>query len=105
MPTNHFDRFVEKTDGAYRIRGTRVSLDSVVWGFLNGQTSDASVKSFASLSPEQVEGALGYYLAHHADIDAYLARGEVERAALRRQARDQDPLWYRKLGDARRAVA
>ena len=33
--------YVEQQEGAYRIAGTRVSLDSVVYAFLDGQTAEA----------------------------------------------------------------
>jgi uncharacterized protein (DUF433 family) len=97
--------YVEETAGAYRIAGSRVSLDSIVWAYLSGQTAESIAQSFPTLTLEQVYGALTFYLAHRQQIDDYLARGELEVEALRQAARAQDPLWYAKLRDARRSAA
>src|SRR5207237_950395 len=50
--------YVTQVDGAYRITGTRVSLDSVVYAFLNGSSPESIVDSFPVLSLEQVYGAV-----------------------------------------------
>jgi uncharacterized protein (DUF433 family) len=94
--------YVTQIDGAYRITGTRVSLDSVVYAFLNGQTPESIAQSFPVLTLEQVYGAITFYLARRAEIDAYLDQGRAEFAALRRAAREADPMFYQKLADARR---
>lgn len=94
--------YVEQHEGAYRIAGTGVSLDSVVYAFLDGQTAEAIAQSFPALSLEQVYGAVTYYLAHREEIDAYLAEGEAQYEALRKRLRDADPMFYQKLADARR---
>ena len=54
--------YVTQVDGAYRITGTRVSLDSVVYAFLNGSAPESIVESFPALTLEQVYGAITYYL-------------------------------------------
>ncbi len=93
--------YVTRIDGAYRITGTRISLDSVVYAFLNGQTPESMVESFSLLTLEQVYGAITFYLAHRPDIDAYLKQGEEEFAALRQTARAADPRFYQKLAHIR----
>jgi uncharacterized protein (DUF433 family) len=91
--------YVEKREGTYRISGTRVSLDSIVYAFLRGAESIA--QSFPALTLEEVYGAIAFYLAHQTEIDAYLQEGEREFEALRQQARQSNPLLYRKLEEAR----
>jgi uncharacterized protein (DUF433 family) len=93
--------YVEKREGAYRISGTRVSLDSLVYAFLRGAAPESIAQSFPALSLEEVYGAIAYYLAHQIEIDAYLQEGEREFEALRQQARQSNPLLYRKLEEAR----
>jgi uncharacterized protein (DUF433 family) len=56
--------YVTQVHGAYRISGTRVSLDSVVYAFLNGVSPESIQDSFPVLTLEQVYGAIAYYLAH-----------------------------------------
>src|SRR5215510_7889296 len=95
-------QYVEQREEVYWVAGTRVSLDSVVYAFLQGQTAESIAQSFPVLTLEQVYGAITFYLAHRAEIDTYLKQGEAEFAALRQAAREADPMFYQKLADARR---
>jgi uncharacterized protein (DUF433 family) len=97
--------YVEKREGTYRMSGTRVSLDSIVYAFLRGAAPESIAQSFPALTLEEVYGAIAFYLAHQTEIDAYLQEGEREFEALRQQARQSNPLLYRKLGEARRQQA
>lgn len=94
--------YVTQIEGAYRITDTRISLDSVVYAFLDGQTPECIVQSFPLLTLEQVYGAITFYLAHRVEIDTYLKQGEEEFAALRQAAREANPQFYQKLADVRR---
>jgi len=89
--------YVTQVNGAYRITGTRVSLDSVVYAFLSGISPESIVDSFPVLTLEQVYGAITYYLAHQAEVDAYLRQGEVDFAALSQRLRNQNLLLHQKL--------
>ncbi len=93
--------YVERRDGGYWVSGTRVSLDSIVYAFLNGQTAESIAQSFPALRLEQVYGAITFYLAHRSEIDAYLAKARAEYETQREKARGQDPMFYQKLADAR----
>ena len=93
--------YVETREGAYRISGTRVSLDSIVYAFLRGAAPESIAQSFPALTLEEVYGAIAFYLAHQTEIEAYLREGEREFEALRQQARQSNPLLYRKLEEAR----
>src|SRR5215831_12954523 len=89
--------YVTHVDGAYRIMGTRVSLDSVVYAFLNGLSPEGIVDSFPVLTLEQVYGAITYYLAHQSDVDAYLQHGKAEFAALHERLKAENLLLHQKL--------
>lgn len=93
--------YVEKRGGGYYITGSRVSLDSVVYAFLRGESTDGIVESFPALSLEQVFGALAYYLANRESIDEYLRDGRAEFARMREEARQKHPALYSKLEAAR----
>ena len=93
--------YVEQREVGYRVAGTRVSLDSIVYAFLAGQTAESIAQSFPILSLEQVYGSIAFYLANRSAIDAYLAKAESKFDALRRAARDADPAFYQKLADVR----
>ena len=96
-------QYVEKIDDGYKVAGSRVSLDSVVYAYWNGQTAESIAQSYPALSLEQVHGALAFYLAHRSQIDAYLAEAESEYDALREGSRQRDPMFYQKLAESRRA--
>ena len=73
--------YVEEQDGALRIAGTRVSLDSVVARFNEGASPEKIVRSFPSLKLPQVYGAIAYYLENQQTIDSAMAETlrELER--------------------------
>lgn len=89
--------YVESRDQGYWISGTRVSLDSVVHAFLNGQTAERIAQSFPVLSLEQVYGAITFYLAHRSEVDAYLRGAKGSFEAQRAAARSADPMFYKNL--------
>ena len=93
--------YVEQREVGYRVAGTRVSLDSIVYAFLAGQTAESIAQSFPILSLEQVYGSIAFYLANRSAIDAYLAKAESKFDTLRRAARDADPAFYQKLAVVR----
>ena len=64
----------------YWIKGTRISLDSIVYEFNDGAAPESIRHSFPLLSLEQIYGAIAFYLFRRQDIDAYLAESEVEFA-------------------------
>lgn len=99
------DQYVTKlANGAYRVAGTRVSMDSVVYAFWRGESPESITDSFPALTLEQVYGAIAYYLGHRAEIDAYLEQGEAEFEKLRRRAREANPSLYKKLEEARQQM-
>ena len=52
------NRYVAERDGGYWIADSRVSLDSIVYAFLNGQSAESIAQSFPVLNLEQVYGAI-----------------------------------------------
>jgi uncharacterized protein (DUF433 family) len=93
--------YIEKRDGGYWVAGTRVSLDSVVYAFLCGAAPEIIAQSYPVLSLEEVCGAIAFYLANQAEIDAILAGNDREFELLRKQTRDANPNLYKKLEEAR----
>ncbi|MFB6232153.1 MAG: DUF433 domain-containing protein [Salinibacter sp.] len=93
--------YVEQDDTGYRIVGTRVSLESVVYAFREGCSPETIAgECFPTLTLEQVYGAIAYYLAHRTDIDAYLERVEATREEER--TAHADPDFARKMKRARK---
>ncbi len=96
------DAYIEQRDGTYVVAGSRVSLDSIVYAFLSGQSAEAIAQAFPVLSLEQVYGAITYYLAHRDDLDRYLEGRRRDFDAARDAARDADPMFYQKLVEAKK---
>ena len=94
--------YVERKENAYRIARSRVSLDSVVYEFLNGQSPERIQESFPTLSLEQVYGAITFYLAHRDEVDAYLIEGDRKFEEIRERSRQMNPSLSRKLEEAKR---
>jgi uncharacterized protein (DUF433 family) len=95
--------YVEEHDGVLWLATTRVSLDSVVYAFWNGQTAESIAQSFPTLSLEQVYGAIAFYLGHRDEVDGFLAKRRDDFEAARDKARAVDPAFYAKLGAQRRS--
>lgn len=93
--------YVENVGGAYWVAGSRVSLDSVVYAFLRGESPEGIAESFPALNIEQVYGAIAYYLGHRDTIDAYLRAGKADFVRLREQARRDHPSLHAKIEAAR----
>ena len=93
--------YVEQGNASYSVTGTRVSLDSIVYAFLRGESAESIAESFPALSLEQVYGAIAYYLAHRAAIDTYLDQGRADFKRMREQARREHPLLHSKLEAAK----
>ncbi|MCC5611907.1 DUF433 domain-containing protein [Nostoc sp. CHAB 5834] len=89
--------YIEQRDGGYWIEETRISLDSVVYAFLNGESPESIAQNFPLLSLEQVYGAITFYLANRELIDAYLKEGEKEFEKLQQSLREKNPPLYQKL--------
>ena len=94
--------YIEQRNGAYYIAGTRVSLDSVVYAFLRGESPEGIAESFPALGLEQVFGALAFYMANREIVDRYLGEGEREFEAMRREAWRNHPALYARLVEAQR---
>jgi uncharacterized protein (DUF433 family) len=74
MSDKTLDYAIQTSEGGWRVAGTRVSLDSIVYAYWDGRLPEAIVADFPSLSLEKVHGAIAFYLHNRAAIDAYLAQ-------------------------------
>jgi uncharacterized protein (DUF433 family) len=91
------NNYVTLEGDAYRINGTRVSLDSIVYDYLSGLSPESIADNFDTLTHEQVYGAITYYLSHRDEVDRHLVQNRDKFDALRKKARESHPLLYRKL--------
>jgi uncharacterized protein (DUF433 family) len=78
--------YIDDRDGNYYVAGTRVSPDSIVHAFLRGESPETICHDFELLRLEGVYGAIAYYLANQADVDAYLIRQDEKWSEGKRTA-------------------
>ena len=78
--------YIEQTDGNYYVAGTRISLDSIVHAFRRGESPETICQNFELLRLDEAYGAVAYYLANQAEIDAYLIRQDEKWIESKRNA-------------------
>src|SRR5438046_3049603 len=77
--------FTTDADGVVRVGGTRVTLDTLVAAFRQGATPETIADQYPSLRLADVYTALGYYLRHQAEVDAYLQRRRQQAGQTRQE--------------------
>jgi uncharacterized protein (DUF433 family) len=97
--------YVERRNGGYYVKGTRVSLDSIVYAFKDGESPETIRQNFPSLMLEQVYGAITFYLGHQAEVDANIREGEEELERLVPPLSQSRPELYARLQKARNELA
>jgi uncharacterized protein (DUF433 family) len=85
--------------GTVRIGASRVTLDVVVDAFRSGESPEAIAEDFDTISLAEVYAAIGYYLRHQKQLDAYLAKRDAEADAMQREAESKPDykLWRERL--------
>jgi uncharacterized protein (DUF433 family) len=103
MPVLAPKSYVEYRNEGYWVKGTRISLDSMVYVFQKGLSPESIVQSFPLLTLEQVYGAIAFYLANRTEIDAYLAAEEEAFDVMPQPLQTTAPVLYNKLMAAKAA--
>ena len=93
--------YVENVEGAYRVAGSRVSLDSIVYCFREGLSPESIAESFPTLSLEQVYGAIAFYLANQPMVDEYLREGDRLSREMQTESRRRNADLITRLQRAR----
>ena len=88
-------------DGVVRVRGSRVTLDTVVSAFRLGATPEEILQQYPSLQLADVYAVIAYYLRRQADVEAYLGR----RRAQARRVRERNKARFDRAGVRRRLLA
>jgi len=69
-----------------RVGATRVTLDTLIGAYLDGSTAEEIVQQYPSLSLLDVHAAIAYYLAHEAEVRAYLRARQSDAEDTRKLA-------------------
>jgi uncharacterized protein (DUF433 family) len=71
--------------GAIRMSGTRITLDTVIARHHQGDSPEAIHEGFDILPLNDIYAVIAYYLAHRAELDAYLQRRDEEAEHIRQE--------------------
>jgi uncharacterized protein (DUF433 family) len=104
MSDSAVEYVVRTPEGAWRINGTRVSLDSVVHAYHDGAAPETIVADFPTLTLELVHGALAFYLRHQPEIDRYLIEQEARWEQLRQTSEASNAELLQRLRASRQAA-
>ena len=91
------DILVRTPQGSWRIAGTRISLDSVVYSFCEGATPEEICQDFPGLSLAQVYATVAYYLNNREEVDRYLQEAEQSAEELRQNLETRHHDFIRNL--------
>lgn len=72
-------------NGAIRITGTRVSLDSIIQHYKLGKTPEGIHESFPDVSLSDIHGVIHYYLTHQEAVEEYLRQQEIDADRIQQQ--------------------
>ncbi len=84
--------------GVVRIGASRVTLDTLVGCYRDGNTAEEIVQQYPTLALADVHATIAYFLTHLPEVEAYLQerrrdaadlRGEVERVCDQRGMRER----------------
>lgn len=76
---------VKNSDGDILVEGTRVTLDTVVAAHLEGDSPEEIVTQYPALRRADVYTAIGYYLEHQSEVEAYLKERREMSDQVRRE--------------------
>jgi uncharacterized protein (DUF433 family) len=91
-------------DGVVRVGNTRVTLDSIVTGFLEGATAEELAQQYPSVQWADIYSVSGYYLRQRSAVETYLQRRQQRADLVREQNESRfDPAGIRGRLQARQA--
>lgn len=70
-------------DQVVRVRGTRVTLDTIVAVFNQGKTGSEIASQYPSLQLVDVYAIITFYLRHRSFVDAYLQERQQQASEIR----------------------
>jgi uncharacterized protein (DUF433 family) len=89
MHFSEADPLVLDPYGNVRLKGSRVTLATLIANFKKGDTPEQLRDAFPSLSLEQINGAIEWYRSHRPEAEAYFKEYYAEGDRLRREIESQ----------------
>jgi len=73
------------------VGGSRVTLDTVVIAYQQGDSPEAIADSYPSVPLADIFAVITYYLRHRDEVEAYLAEGELIADRVRKECEARFP--------------
>jgi uncharacterized protein (DUF433 family) len=77
--------------GTLRVGSSRVSLDSIIYGFLQGAAAEEIAYQYPTVDLADVYAVIGFYLRHREDVDEYLTQRKNRSDELQRECEVHSP--------------
>jgi uncharacterized protein (DUF433 family) len=77
--------------GVIRVSKTRVSLDTLLGFYRHGESPEDLHEGFPTVPLADIYAVIAYYLAHEAELDAYLKQNEENAAEIRQEWESRNP--------------
>jgi uncharacterized protein (DUF433 family) len=81
----------EDKDGNIRVSGTRVTLDTIIGFYRQGETPEDLHEGFPTVPLADIYAVISYYLAHQDEIDAYLKQRDEKAERIRQEWETKNP--------------
>lgn len=95
-PVSLGDYVRREADGALYVAGSRISIESLIAAFRDGESPESIQEAYEVLSLEQVYGAITWCLAHPAEVDEYMRhQDQLWQKAREQSERDSGPFLAR----------
>ncbi len=78
-------------DGTVRVGGTRVTLDTVIGAFLDGESAEGIAEAYPTVPLAVIYTVIAFYLNHRAEVDAYLTQREAEAREIQKEIESRFP--------------
>ena len=88
-------------DGVIRVGGTRVTLDTLVAAFREGETPEEIAQQYPSVALGDIYAVIGYVLRHPGTVSSYLSR----RSGLAKSVRAENEQRYPNDGIRERLLS
>ncbi len=69
--------YIEERNGGMYVSSSRVTLESIIYAFRQGESPEGIRTSFPSLTLEQIYAAITEYLANREQLDRYVSSTEA----------------------------
>jgi uncharacterized protein (DUF433 family) len=90
-------------DGTIRLVGSRVTLESVVYRYQQGDSAEAILESFPSLRLADIHAVISYYLNHRDQLNEYVRNQEKKARAVREDI-ESDPAYKTRVDELRARI-